>query len=257
MAKPVLLDIVQDLLSDIDGDEVNSISDTVESTQIATVVRDIFRNIVDEFDLEHIQQSFQLTASGTTARPTHMDVPEGTHSVEFVKYDTATTVGGDQKYKDVHWMEPKDFVDYISMRSESDSTVTEVTDDESSVKLLIRNDKAPDYFSTLDGGYTFIFDSYDSDVESTLQSSKTHCYGTVKPDLTLSDTATIDLPHSLVTLLRNEARSMVFELYKAGTTQKVEQLARRSRVRAQRLKQRTRLNRERDDRLDYGRPRRK
>ena len=31
MAKPTLLDLVQDILADADGDEVNNISDTIES----------------------------------------------------------------------------------------------------------------------------------------------------------------------------------------------------------------------------------
>lgn len=256
MAKPVLKDLVQDLLSDIDGDEINSISDTLESTQIATVIRDVFRNIADEYDLETIKESFQLTASGTSSRPTHMTVPESYHSIEFVKYDMATTIGGDQKFEDVCWLEPKDFVDYVNARTESASNITEITDP-SSVLLLIRTDAGPQYWSTLDGGDTAIFDSYDSDIESTLQSSKTFCYGTKKPDITISDTATIDLPHSLMTLLRNESRAMVFELYKEGVTPKVEQFAKRSRARANRLRHITRLNREQDNRPDYGRRRRK
>lgn len=256
MAKPVLLDVVQDLLSDIDGDEVNSISDTVESMQIATVVRDVFRNLVDTYNIETIKTTFQLTASGTTAKPTHMTVPVGTHSVELVRYDKATTAGGDQDYQFVHWLEPAEFLRMTGTRTESSTEVTEVTDD-SGVLILVRNDVAPTYFTSLDGGDTFVFDSYNSAIESTLQTSKTMCYGVTKPDVILSDTAAIDLPHSLFTLLRNEARAMVFELYKGGVTAKVEQMARRSRNTALRLRHVTKINRERDSINNYGRPRRK
>jgi len=256
MAKPVLKDIVQDILSDADGDEVNSISDTLESMQAATVVRDTFRNLVDTYNIETIKSTFKLTASGTTDRPTHMTVPETVHSIEFIRYDKATTNGGDQQYRYVHWLEPDEFIAHTAVRSESSTEVTEVTDP-SGVLLLIRNDVAPTYYSTLDGGDTFVFDSYDSDIESTLQSSKTLCYGVTKPELTLTDTATIDLPYSLITLLRNEARSMFFELYKGGTTAKIEQKARHSMNTALRNRHVTRINRERDAINNYGRPRRK
>jgi hypothetical protein len=41
-AKMTLLEIVQDVLNDMDSDEVNSISDTVEATQIANICRSVY-----------------------------------------------------------------------------------------------------------------------------------------------------------------------------------------------------------------------
>jgi hypothetical protein len=39
MAKMTLLEIVQDILSDMDSDEVNSINDSVESLQLAQMIK--------------------------------------------------------------------------------------------------------------------------------------------------------------------------------------------------------------------------
>ena len=39
MAKMTLLAMVQDILNDMDGDEVNSISDTVEAEQVAQIIK--------------------------------------------------------------------------------------------------------------------------------------------------------------------------------------------------------------------------
>ena len=45
-----LLEIVQDILSDMDSDEVNSINDSVESLQVAQIVKTAYYNIVDGKD---------------------------------------------------------------------------------------------------------------------------------------------------------------------------------------------------------------
>ena len=68
MAKDTLLEIVQDILSDADGDEVNSISDPVESEQCAKILRNEFKTIVDEFDIKMQETLIQLTASGALLR---------------------------------------------------------------------------------------------------------------------------------------------------------------------------------------------
>ena len=49
--KKTLLQIVQNILSDLDSEDVNSISDTVEAMQIARVVENTFYNIVATRDV--------------------------------------------------------------------------------------------------------------------------------------------------------------------------------------------------------------
>lgn len=44
--KRTLLQIVQNILSDMDSEDVNSISDSIEAEQIASVVRDVYLNMV-------------------------------------------------------------------------------------------------------------------------------------------------------------------------------------------------------------------
>lgn len=54
MAKLTLLDIVQDILSDMDSDTVNSITDSVESLQIAQIVKTTFFEIITEGEWPHL-----------------------------------------------------------------------------------------------------------------------------------------------------------------------------------------------------------
>jgi len=252
MSRPTLLALTQRILSSMDSDNVNAISDTLEAEQVADVIRETYLDIVDEYDLESEHTVFNLTASGTTARPTHMSLPEGYHSVEWIKYDqrssTSSTV---RRYTTIPFAEPADFMERANALDNSASNV-DVVADPSGIEILIRNDANPVCWTTFDGS-TFIFDSYDSSIDSTLQSSKTQAYGQKSQELTISDTAVIDLPQDLYNLLRNQARETCFELFKDGAPPKIRKMAERSRVRASRLKQSTRLGREVYDRVDYGR----
>ena len=51
--KYTLLAIVQEILSDMDSDEVNSIDDTVESQQVASIVRSAYMAIMSNRNWAH------------------------------------------------------------------------------------------------------------------------------------------------------------------------------------------------------------
>jgi len=250
MSKKTLLDMVQQILSDSDGDDVNSITDTVESDQCARVVRDTFDQIVDLHDLHHIKTNKQLTATGAST-PTVMTRPEGFYNIEFLKYNKKVTAGGDQKYEYVTFIEPSHFLQFTGNRAASDSTVTEVTLDSGHI-ILVRNDQAPTYWTMMEGYDSIIFDAYDSDLETNLQASKSLAYGVQKPTLALADATEPDLPNHLATLLLREARAMYFDLYKDGITSEIDRTRRRAEVRAQRLR-RIAKNQDNDNGPNFGR----
>lgn len=70
-----LLDIVQDILSDLTSDEINSISDTAEAEQVARIVLSTYRGMVSSRNWPNHKQIFSLTPSGNSERPTHMTAP--------------------------------------------------------------------------------------------------------------------------------------------------------------------------------------
>ena len=51
MAKYTLLELTQAVLTSIGGDQVNSISDTTESTDVAETIRGLYNNITTATDL--------------------------------------------------------------------------------------------------------------------------------------------------------------------------------------------------------------
>src|SRR5260221_5182730 len=76
-------------------------------------------------------------------------------------------------------------------------TNSEVLD---SFKINFRNDKQPQYCTVIQN-YYFIFDSYDSTQDTTLQSSKTMCLGFITPSWQTVDTFIPDLDDWAVPLL--------------------------------------------------------
>lgn len=233
MAKKTLLEMVQSILSDTDGDNVSSIGDTVESDQAVQVIRDTHDYIVDSLDLNHINTLDGLEATSSST-PNVMTRPEGFYDIEWVKYDKKLTAGGDQKYEYVTYLAPADFVDLVMSRTVSDSNVTAVTLSTGAV-IPVVNDQAPTYYTIMDSGSDeLVFDSYDSALETNLQASKSLIYGSMKPTLGSTDSSTMSLPRHLENVVLAEAKAMYFDLYKDGVTREVDRRRRRTTTRAQR-----------------------
>ena len=84
--KLTLLQMVQSILSSMGSDEVNSISDTTESLQVADIIKQTYMNMLGRYDLPQHNQPFQLQASNTAASPTLMTFPAGVTRIEWIKY---------------------------------------------------------------------------------------------------------------------------------------------------------------------------
>lgn len=251
MAKKTLLDIVQQILSDADGDDVNSIVDTVESDQCARVVRDCFDQIVDSnVDIYHHKSTVQLTATDA-ATPNVMERPAGLWAIEWLQYNKKATAAGDQRYENVSFVDPDRFMVITGNRTASDTDIQEVVLD-SGHSILVKNDQSPTYYTFIEGYDDIIFDSFDSALETNLQASKSLAYGIIKPSLTLSDTAEPNLPEHLIVLLYREARAMYFDLYKDGVSREVDRTRRRAEVRAQRQRRMVK-NSDNNNGPNYGR----
>lgn len=221
MAKMTLLEMVQDILSDMDSDEVNSISDTVESLQVAQIIKSTYYNIIDGRDYPFLHELFQLDGNGTVARPTHMKLPDTIIDLDWIKYNKKKSTETRNRYEKVQYKTPENFLDLINTRDSSVSTVQVVTDP-TGVQLNILNNKAPEYFTSFDDE-TLVFDSFDSSVDSTLQNSKLQCYGKRSVVFNITDDFIPDLPVQMFSYLHNEAKSTCFARLKQIADAKSEQ----------------------------------
>jgi hypothetical protein len=221
MAKMTLLEMVQDILSDMESDEVNSISDTVESLQVAQIIKSTYYSIIDGRDYPFLHELFQLDSNGTIARPTHMRLPETIIDLDWIKYNKKKSTETRNKYEKVIYKNPEDFLDIVNKRDSSSNDV-QVVVDSTGIELNILNNKAPEYFTSFDDE-TLVFDSYDSTIDSTLQNSKLQCFGKRSVVFTLEDSFIPDLPVQMFSYLHNEAKATCFARVKQITDVKSEQ----------------------------------
>lgn len=224
MAKLSVLDMVQDILSNMNSDEVNSISDTLESMQVAKIIQSVYEETMARKNWPHLKKLIQLSPLGAST-PTHMAVPTDIKEMVRIYYDKRKNVGDAARYEEVEWLYPDEFLAYTNSRNSS-QTQYDLIADPTGVNLLIKNDAAPTYYTSFDDE-NIIFDSYNSTLESNLQASKVQATAYVMPTFTLSDAHVPDLPTEMFPTFLAEAKSVCFARLKQVTDQKSEQQSRR------------------------------
>ena len=223
MAKMTLLEIVQDILNDIDGDEVNSVNDTIESTQVAQIVKSTYLAMMASKNWPHTRKLIQVNGSGSIAIPTHMTLADSVKEIIFVNYDKAKLSDGvKRKIEDVDYIEVDDFLRISNTRDNTQLNIKTVVDPSSLVNLNIRNDTAPKYYTSFDDK-TLVFDSYDSVVDDTLQKSKIQVYAYTTPSWSGLDSSIPDLPEEAFPALIEEAKSKAAFKIRQQPDQKAEQ----------------------------------
>lgn len=219
--KMTLLEMVQDILSDMDADEVNSLDDTIESQQVAQIIKTCYYEMMGNRNWPHTRKLFQLDSAGSLSKPNYLKLPENLKEMSNFKYDTGTSL--EPLIKDVIYKEPDAFLRYISTRTNNSGNLSIVTD-YSGAKLSIFNDTQPQYWTSFDDTY-LVTDSWDSAVEATLQKSKTQCLAYVVPEWVRTNEAVPDLPIDAFPALLEEAKSTAFLALKQVANQKAEQKA--------------------------------
>jgi len=226
--KMTLLEIVTDILNDMDSDSVNSIDDTIESGQVAQIVKSTYMAMMSSRDWPHLNRTIQLVASGDEATPTHISLQDGIKEIIFLKYNCVKLDETKKRYKDLKYADPDSFLRILNRRNSDDDSV-DVISDPGGIELLIFNDKDPTYYTSFNDS-VIVLDAYNSDVDTTIQSSKVQCYAQVLPTWVHLDTATPDLPAEAFPRLLEEAKSRCMFKLKQVQDQKAEQESTRQNI---------------------------
>lgn len=251
-----LLELTQNILSSLDGDEVNSITDTTESLQVVKCIETTYWDIISRGEFPRNFTFFSLTPSGDPLKPTLMYLPDTQLTLSWVRYNRELPVDPSPNFSNVEFQDLDTFLQRMYALDSTDTAVTEYDHqfpNGATMTFLSRNDRHPTYYTTPDD-QSVIFDSYDNTVDTTLQESKTMCYGEKLPTFTETDNFVADLPAKQFSLLLNEAKALAWAELKQAQNAKAEQRARKGWISSQKSKRNIDNPRNELDRLpNYGR----
>jgi hypothetical protein len=235
--KYTLLELTQLILSSMDSDEVNSINDTVESQQVVKILKTTYGDIMGRSNVPENFTLFQLTASGDADLTTVMYLPtDNVLNCLWVKYDCQKTGETDTVFTPMQFVCLEEFLYRMHSLVPTDDNTLETFDltiENTDFEFIVRNDVAPTYYTTFDDR-TFVFNSYDSAVDTTLQSSKTMAYGEKVLEWTESDGFVVPLDDHQ--LLLHEAKSLAWAEMKQAVHARAERSARHEWVQLARSK---------------------
>jgi hypothetical protein len=223
--KRTLLEIVQSILNDMNSDEVNSIDDTVEATQVASIVRDTYFEIIGNRNWPHLKKLIQLNHVGDLAKPNYLRAPENLKELEQIRYECVKDEAGAFVMKELKFVYPDEFLSIVSRRNSLQDNVSTVVDFSGS-KLLIYSNADPTYWTTFDDEY-IVTDSYNKELDDTLKGSKTQAIAFIIPEWVHLNDAVPNLPVEAFPALIEEAKSTSFFVLKQVANQKAEQKANR------------------------------
>lgn len=233
-----LLELTQNVLSRMSSDEVNSISDSTESLQVATIVKNKYFDIINRVNLPEHDQLVQLDPSLDDTSPVLMYVPEGVADLKWIKYFDSNVLDGSNPSDQTHdtnvdlvtststanaapgylyvtILPANQFIDMVNSFNPRENNVESFTFVDSSndfpgdFTFYYKNDRQPCY-CTIISNYYVIFDSFDNTQDSTLQASKSMAWGRVIPNFQMVDSFIPDLAEEQFQLLLNEATALAF-----------------------------------------------
>lgn len=223
--KKTLLEIVRNILSEMDSDDVNSIQDTTESLQVADIVRGCFEEMIANRNWPGQRRLTQIEHSGDINKPTHMRLPAGCKELVFLRYNRTKKPAEEYLMQDIKYKHPDEFLRLVSARN-INTPHTKLVTDYGGTSLAVFDNQAPTYWTSFDDDY-IVCDAYNSDIETTLQKSKTQALLYTMPIWKHTDDAIPDLPEDAFPALVEESKSTAFFVLKQMANEKAEQKANR------------------------------
>ena len=202
MSKITLLNAVNKYMAFTDGFSVASIDDTFEAQQVAMIAEKVFYDLVDDvFANDKMQDIVQLESLADNTKPNYLRIPDNVKRIKDSVVFYNTTDDAELEMNKIQYLATVPFLEWIG--NTKAKTTNQTVIDFSGYQMVIANNKAPEYYTSFDDEH-LIFDSFDSSVDSVLQSSKSGILTSVDRSFTQSDTYIIDFPEWFHTTYLNE-----------------------------------------------------
>lgn len=193
--------MVQRVLESVDGQMVESISDTREAMQVANIIKECYEHLLYTRDIKAKSNLVQLHSMSDTTHPTLFTINNDIEQITLFKYFDKSN----DRYVDLTWMDPEQFVDMCLDRNPTKDNVMSVKDDASGVRYNVYTDRCPQYFTSFDDLH-IVCDAFNSQDSHTLLEEYTTVYGYKQPEFKLEDTFVPDLAPQHFSLLLSEAK---------------------------------------------------
>lgn len=239
--KYTLLEMVTSIMSDMDTDEITSISDTPETAQVASTIQDVFfqmvaNNIIPE--LEEVGQLDTVSLVTYPAAKNYLQLPDTVSKMMWFKYNIQKSGDTYDAYRDVAYLCPKEFMDLVSANRSDATNVTTTTDPTSGLVYSIVNDQGPRWWTSFDDKFIAV-DQLDTAIDVTqVFGTKTRCQFELIPTFTMSDSFVPAVDDNLFPYLLAEAKATCFVNLKQGANPKIERQSTDQRIRIQNSKYR-------------------
>ena len=208
--KQNLLEMVQRILEAIDGQMVESIEDTREAMQVARCVKESYEHLLYTRDIKAKANLVQMHSLSDTNQPTVFSINDNIEQITMFKYYDKEN----ERYVDLTWMEPEQFVSMCLDRNPTKDNVQNVTEPHSGIRYNVYNDRCPQYFTSFNDK-EFVCDAFNSKDSHTLIEQYTVVYGYVQPEFRLEDEFVPDLaPQHFGLLLSTAKVQATYELNK-------------------------------------------
>lgn len=245
MAKYTLLQMTQKILSAMDSDEVETITETIESQQVVDTIERVFEEMLDRRNWEFMQNRLRQLDDPTSAPKVQLDIPSDVMKVDCVRYKNHDT----GEFDEIPYVSPKVFMQRMRGR---DATQTEfesaVIND--GVTVTVYNERRPNFYTSFNEK-DLIFDAYDSGTEALLTGANSQMIGEVRPTFTQSDAFVPDIPERMFSYLLHESMSTCFLEITQKANPKAETVAQRQYRKLRQLE--TRTKDDRIKRVNHGR----
>lgn len=217
-----VLEMVQDILSEMDSDEVNSIDDTIEAGQVATIIKNTYLLMCSNRNWGDEKKLVTLDHIGKVRMPTHLTIPNNIKQLDYLAYDCTKEdgVSAQSDYRTLKYKLPDEFLRACQYRPNNNQNYVEVIDS-GGVKLFIKNNAAPSYWTSFDDNH-IICDSYDANVDTTLKASKTQAMVVLGASWEYRDDFIPKLPIEAYAALLADAKSTAFSSLKQVQNAKAE-----------------------------------
>ena len=230
MAKRTILQLVQQLGEAIGSDEIDTLDETIEASEIATILEQTVTEITSrkrwEFTKDRVRQLDNRAGDSTQLNT--LVIPSDVTRISCLRYrDTSNT--SVTTFLDLLYMQPCEFIEYVQARDSSDANITAIPNDDG-VLINVLTDNTPTRWTSFDEE-TITFDAYDASLGAGNLIVDSVIIADIVPVIDFTDpTATLKVPERMETLVYNEALSTCAIRLRQTVDPKAERVARRQHI---------------------------